>query len=50
MVYTISTTELKPLTINYLYWEYETEEEILDINFEELEENYTINITEDAII
>lgn len=47
MVYNFSTTELKPVSITYLYYEYATDEEIYDINLEELEYNYTINITED---
>ena len=50
MVYTISTTELKPVSITYLYYEYETNEEIYDINLEELEYNYTFNITDDAAL
>lgn len=50
MVYIISTTELNPVSITYLYYEYETNEEIYDINLEELQYNYTINITDDAAL
>jgi hypothetical protein len=46
MVYTSSTTSLKSVTIKYLYWEYERDEEIYDINLEELEETHTLNLTD----
>lgn len=45
MEYYTTSTDFNLQTISYLYWEYETDEEIYEINVEDLLEDESINIT-----
>jgi hypothetical protein len=48
MDYYTTPTDTNYHSIRYLYYEYESDLEIYDVNFEELEEEHTINTTEYA--